>query len=205
VILLAMALAATPGFHCPEEDFRPRLSVHPTPTIELVLCGRSKTDFKAPAKKKAVAGFKIYRKGDADPIFTSDAKLARFYASSPDGTSILLEEVLSDKANTPFTTTLVTCDSERCAAQKPTCALALPKNPYPQAVKQLQIAIKKGAVDERLLWQLGTEALAGDAAALKFLRSTTLETSVDGSTAEVYAAVVDNITRARDAGCMKSR
>jgi hypothetical protein len=210
LLLLALSLAActkpqttapapsapAPKTSCPDSSHTELLTVQASPESKLRVCGYALTERTPPPGKIALAGFRVYREGDPKPVFAADAELDNYYASVTADKKLLLEELFWFKDFEPLIAITIQCTGTQCTQSKPTCALKLPANPYPNAMDDL-----RAPVLENQIGRAGIQALSGDPKALRFFDHADHGLILDGAVGLTYQTARENIQKARAAGC----
>jgi hypothetical protein len=203
--LLIICAHAAWAQSCPGADDEPAMKIKTTAGPTLVVCGFEDHDSPAPKGSLAFSDFTVYASGGGikqdTKIFASEP--SETYWVKSDSKGLQLEQLwfFSDKPQ-PALRRRVDCTAESCALSSATCILKLKRNPYPKALARF----KKGALGddgEDILDQIWAQALAGDAAAVKFYASKPAD--LEPGLSEVFDTNQKKLQDAKELKCQLGR
>lgn len=181
---------------CPDGD-EPPLVHGLGDDLQLVVCGYEDHDFPAEGNLRAFSEFAVHTaKGeDVGPkIYSSPEGLTQFIADTAKGFAMTEVWEVGDKM-LPSLKRELTCVGSQCKVGPPTCVLKAPKNPYPKALSEVQLKLKKGkknSVSEEEIDNVFAQAMGGDKEAAKFFTGSQPKL-LDGGAAEAWQAAHNRI------------
>jgi hypothetical protein len=224
MVLLSLSLAigtrvnAAKDLACPEgigasAGDPPQLSVSLSGQ-DVLVCGHLDTENKAPDGKLRMSEFEVvWMAPKVQKSLLQASAVQDYYVWDDPAQGLVLEEqFLIDGELHAITSNTVSCKpASECSLSKPTCALKLPKNPYPSIVKEIRTRMKSKKPDstpwEPLLQKALTQALSGDQLAQILFQNQVLKRKLTGTAnsadSELFEKAKSLISKAQSVGCLK--
>lgn len=190
---------------CPSGD-DPAISQKISEKLNVILCGFEDHDFPEEAGQRAFSDFKIFSVSGGKPvqIYASEEGETQLVTANPKGLTLVEVWEVGDKSIPALSRELV-CEGEVCKFQEAKCVLKAPKNPFPQALGELEAMIKKGKVKteaEDLVDKVFAQALGGDKSAGKFFAAARKPKGFEGANAEAWIEARKRTELAKKSKCL---